>query len=326
MASAFLNLRGLGQCHGGAYGVQREHQLHLLLHQAGPGQLTGKLSTRVPKSRSSSGGDRVLWNSIPAPETPRTAVVPAYITDAPARASAQLRTTFIFLVASILFSQRQDQTAKAFCCRHRRRPEWFVGLPYFQRVFCLLQPGGTDGCRHPEAPKGAGGRAQQGGQPHHHHDNPPHPQVVNLTTQLSTNAHVVSAFEQSLANMTARLHQITKTAEQKDSEVSTPYKIQRSPSTSQVAELRREIARLRQTGADAGLCKQPGSRKESTVASPHALLRQVGGFFFKQVQYSPSPLSFRSPVPLSTPSPLPTVTPLSTLGTREARVEQEARG
>ena len=46
-----------------------------------------------------------------------------------------------------------------------------------------------------------------------------HNKVVNLTTQLSTNAHVVSAFEQSLANMTARLHQITKTAEQKDSEV-----------------------------------------------------------------------------------------------------------
>merc|ERR1719211_794201 len=61
--------------------------------------------------------------------------------------------------------------------------------------------------------------------------------------------------------MTARLHQITKTPEQKDSEV---------------AELRREIARLRQTGADAGLCKQPANgRKESTVASPHALLRQV---------------------------------------------------
>ena len=47
-----------------------------------------------------------------------------------------------------------------------------------------------------------------------------------------------------------------------------------------MAELRREIGRLRQTGADAGLCKQPGSgRKESTVASPHALLRQVASFF-----------------------------------------------
>ena len=86
-----------------------------------------------------------------------------------------------------------------------------------------------------------------------------HKKVQSLTTQLSTNAHVVSAFEQSLANMTARLQQITKTAERKDSEV---------------AELRHEIRRLRQSGADAGLCKQPG-RKESTVTSPHALLRQV---------------------------------------------------
>ena len=50
-----------------------------------------------------------------------------------------------------------------------------------------------------------------------------------------------------------------------------------------MAELRREIARLRQTGADAGLCKQPGSgRKESTVASPHALLRQVASLSFHQ--------------------------------------------
>ena len=282
MASTFLHLCRLGQRHGGAAGVQREHQLHLLLYQAGQGKLAGQLSAGLPRPWSSAaGGDSVLRNPIPAPATPRTSNVPADITNAPARTSTQLRTIFLLLVASVLLSQRQDQTAKAFCCRHRRRPEWFVGLPYFQRVFCLLQPGGTDGCRHPEAPKGAGGRAQQGGQPHHHHDHPPHPQVVNLTTQLSTNAHVVSAFEQSLANMTARLHQITKTAEQKDSEVSTPYKIfiQRSPSTYQVAELRREIARLRQTGADAGLCKQPGSRKESTVASPHALLRQVGGFF-----------------------------------------------
>ena len=58
-----------------------------------------------------------------------------------------------------------------------------------------------------------------------------HNKVVNLTTQLSTNAHVVSAFEQSLANMTARLHQITKTAEQKDSEVILNYPTQLHPET-----------------------------------------------------------------------------------------------
>ncbi|XP_062586338.1 neuron navigator 3-like isoform X4 [Saccostrea cucullata] len=42
--------------------------------------------------------------------------------------------------------------------------------------------------------------------------------VVTLTTQLSTNAHVVAAFEQSLTNMTARLQHLTSTAEQKASD------------------------------------------------------------------------------------------------------------
>uniref|UniRef100_A0A3B4D7H2 Calponin-homology (CH) domain-containing protein n=1 Tax=Pygocentrus nattereri TaxID=42514 RepID=A0A3B4D7H2_PYGNA len=40
-----------------------------------------------------------------------------------------------------------------------------------------------------------------------------------LTTQLSANAHLVAAFEQSLANMTIRLKSLTMTAEQKDSEL-----------------------------------------------------------------------------------------------------------
>jgi neuron navigator 2 len=64
--------------------------------------------------------------------------------------------------------------------------------------------------------------------------------VHSLTSQLSTNSHVVAAFEQSLANMTARLQHITLTAERKDSEL---------------AELRRTIDRLRQSGADAGLIR-----------------------------------------------------------------------
>ena len=34
--------------------------------------------------------------------------------------------------------------------------------------------------------------------------------MINLTSQLATNAHVVSAFEQSLANMTSRLHQVSQ--------------------------------------------------------------------------------------------------------------------
>ena len=70
-----------------------------------------------------------------------------------------------------------------------------------------------------------------------------HEKVLSLTTQLATNAQVVQAFEQSLANMTSRLQQITATAERKDSEL---------------AELRHTIDRLRQSGADAGLIKQIG--------------------------------------------------------------------
>uniref|UniRef100_A0A9J8ASR4 Neuron navigator 2b n=1 Tax=Cyprinus carpio carpio TaxID=630221 RepID=A0A9J8ASR4_CYPCA len=40
-----------------------------------------------------------------------------------------------------------------------------------------------------------------------------------LTTQLSANAHLVAAFEQSLGNMTIRLQSLTTTAEQKDTEL-----------------------------------------------------------------------------------------------------------
>ena len=80
-----------------------------------------------------------------------------------------------------------------------------------------------------------------------------HKKVINLTSQLATNAHVVSAFEQSLSNMTSRLHQITKTAEKKDSEL---------------AELRKTIDKLRQTGANAGLIKI-GKKEEK-----HGLMRQ----------------------------------------------------
>ncbi|XP_060797830.1 neuron navigator 2 isoform X1 [Neoarius graeffei] len=43
--------------------------------------------------------------------------------------------------------------------------------------------------------------------------------VSALTTQLSANAHLVAAFEQSLANMTIRLKSLTMTADQKDSEL-----------------------------------------------------------------------------------------------------------
>ena len=65
-----------------------------------------------------------------------------------------------------------------------------------------------------------------------------HEKVLNLTSQLATNAHVVAAFEQSLANMTARLQHLTATAEKKDHEL---------------GELRRRIDLFKQCGIDAGL-------------------------------------------------------------------------
>ncbi|XP_046669946.1 protein sickie isoform X3 [Homalodisca vitripennis] len=65
--------------------------------------------------------------------------------------------------------------------------------------------------------------------------------VHTLTNQLSTNAHVVSAFEQSLSNMTQRLQQLTATAEKKDSEL---------------LELRQTIELLRKQSVEAGLTSQ----------------------------------------------------------------------
>ncbi|XP_070601823.1 neuron navigator 1 isoform X4 [Erythrolamprus reginae] len=43
--------------------------------------------------------------------------------------------------------------------------------------------------------------------------------VATLTTQLSANANLVAAFEQSLVNMTSRLRQLAETAEEKDTEL-----------------------------------------------------------------------------------------------------------
>ncbi|XP_042895687.1 neuron navigator 2 isoform X6 [Parasteatoda tepidariorum] len=67
-----------------------------------------------------------------------------------------------------------------------------------------------------------------------------HEKVTTLTSQLTTNAHMVAAFEQSLSNMTNRLQHLTASAEQKDSELT---------------ELRKTIEALKQQSAEAGLTK-----------------------------------------------------------------------
>ncbi|XP_055385781.1 protein sickie-like isoform X2 [Condylostylus longicornis] len=63
-------------------------------------------------------------------------------------------------------------------------------------------------------------------------------QVMSLSNQLSTNAHVVSAFEQSLSNMKQRLQQLTETTERKDSELT---------------DMRQTIELLRKQSIQAGL-------------------------------------------------------------------------
>uniref|UniRef100_A0A3B3RB75 Neuron navigator 3 n=1 Tax=Paramormyrops kingsleyae TaxID=1676925 RepID=A0A3B3RB75_9TELE len=60
--------------------------------------------------------------------------------------------------------------------------------------------------------------------------------VAKLTSQLSSNAHLVAAFEKSLGNMTGRLQSLTMTAEQKESEL---------------AELRETIETLKTQNSDA---------------------------------------------------------------------------
>ncbi|XP_053692535.1 protein sickie-like [Sabethes cyaneus] len=63
-------------------------------------------------------------------------------------------------------------------------------------------------------------------------------QVMSLSSQLSTNAHVVAAFEQSLSNMTQRLQMLTATTEKKDSEI---------------LDMRQTIELLRKQSIQAGL-------------------------------------------------------------------------
>ncbi|CAH0559607.1 unnamed protein product, partial [Brassicogethes aeneus] len=87
--------------------------------------------------------------------------------------------------------------------------------------------------------------------------------VYTLTSQLSTNAHVVSAFEQSLTSMTQRLQHLTATSEKKESELQ---------------ELRTAMDSLRaqsiQAGIGTGLARQPSSDSVSSLSSACSLDKQ----------------------------------------------------
>ncbi|KAM5319459.1 neuron navigator 2 isoform 3-T3 [Glossophaga mutica] len=87
--------------------------------------------------------------------------------------------------------------------------------------------------------------------------------VSALTTQLTANAHLVAAFEQSLGNMTIRLQSLTMTAEQKDSELN---------------ELRKTIELLKKQNAAAqaainGVINTPELNCKGNGASQSADLR-----------------------------------------------------
>ncbi|KAL6468513.1 hypothetical protein MHYP_G00220370 [Metynnis hypsauchen] len=93
--------------------------------------------------------------------------------------------------------------------------------------------------------------------------------VSALTTQLSANAHLVAAFEQSLANMTIRLKSLTMTAEQKDSELNELRKtielLKKQNAVAQAAingvintpEL---TCKTERTGSNGSACMQPDLR------------------------------------------------------------------
>ncbi|XP_030764582.1 protein sickie isoform X2 [Sitophilus oryzae] len=87
--------------------------------------------------------------------------------------------------------------------------------------------------------------------------------VHTLTSQLSTNAHVVSAFEQSLTSMTQRLQHLTATSEKKDSELQ---------------ELRQAMESLRaqsiQAGIGSSLARQPSSDSVSSLSSACSVDKQ----------------------------------------------------
>uniref|UniRef100_A0A1B6D2Z1 AAA+ ATPase domain-containing protein n=2 Tax=Clastoptera arizonana TaxID=38151 RepID=A0A1B6D2Z1_9HEMI len=86
--------------------------------------------------------------------------------------------------------------------------------------------------------------------------------VHTLTSQLSTNAHVVSAFEQSLSNMTQRLQHLTASAEKKDSEL---------------IELRQTIELLRKQSVEAGLTSGHGQSVSPSMVRRHTINTTVDG-------------------------------------------------
>ncbi|KAG8231421.1 hypothetical protein J437_LFUL011875 [Ladona fulva] len=103
----------------------------------------------------------------------------------------------------------------------------------------------------------------------------------------STVAHVVSAFEQSLSNMTQRLQQLTATAEKKDTEL---------------LELRQTIEMLRKQSVEAGLTSQPPPDNARAGGGSGSMSRQLSTDSVSSINSLSSACSANSHMSSSGPS------------------------
>ncbi|XP_046655856.1 neuron navigator 2-like isoform X5 [Daphnia pulicaria] len=120
-----------------------------------------------------------------------------------------------------------------------------------------------------------------------------HEKVNTLSGQLSTNAHVVAAFEQSLASMTSRLQSLTMTAEHKENEVQ---------------DLRQFIDQLRKQGFDAGSLGKMDSHSNHATISRQLSSDSVSSVTSQTTNMSSvSSLSPSQPNGSCSPSPSPSL-------------------
>ncbi|XP_013405950.1 neuron navigator 2 isoform X3 [Lingula anatina] len=108
--------------------------------------------------------------------------------------------------------------------------------------------------------------------------------VSTLTNQLSTNAHVVAAFEQSLSNMTSRLQNLTCTAEAKDTD--------EILKTIEALRLQRALVRVARINMMSTDWKQAEDTELAELrATIEALKKQSTTLPFQQINLADAPLS-----------------------------------
>ncbi|XP_032794996.2 neuron navigator 2 isoform X2 [Daphnia magna] len=120
-----------------------------------------------------------------------------------------------------------------------------------------------------------------------------HEKVNTLSGQLSTNAHVVAAFEQSLASMTSRLQSLTMTAEHKENELQ---------------DLRQFIDQLRKQGVQTGSLEKIDSQANQSSMSRQLSSDSVSSVTSQTTNMSSvSSLSPSQPNGSCSPSPSPSL-------------------